>query len=96
LNGTLLIRKLPSLPVTISRLKPLTGFETSIFALAITPPDASLTTPSIDPELPNCARAGIAPIHKLKTKARTAKLRKLFNMIFSAPNGRCVRVDQGR
>jgi hypothetical protein len=96
LNGTLVIRKLPSLPVIISRLKPLTGFETSTFAPATTPPDASFTTPSIDPEFPNCALAGIAPKQQLKMNARNAILRKLFNMISPCLYGHFYWVDQGR
>jgi hypothetical protein len=76
LNGTFVIRKLPSLPVIISRLKPLTGFETSTLAPATTPPDASFTTPSIDPEFPNCALLGIAPNKKLKLKTKSKALRK--------------------
>jgi hypothetical protein len=35
LNGTFVTRKLPSLPVVISRVKPLTGFEISTLAPAI-------------------------------------------------------------
>jgi hypothetical protein len=96
LNGTFVKRKDPSLPVVAVRLYPLTGYETSTVAPATAPPDASFTTPSIDPEFPNCARAGIAPKHKFKKDASNAKLLKLFNIIFSVPNGRCGLVDQGR
>src|ERR1700739_424533 len=78
------------------RVKPLTGFEISTFAPAIAPPDASFTTPSIDPELPNCARAGIAPKHRLKSNISPAKLPKLFNMISPCPVGGVWLVNQGR
>src|SRR5579863_6381449 len=50
-------RKLPSRAVVVSRLKPVTGLLISTAAAATTPPDGSLTTPSIEPELPNWAFA---------------------------------------
>jgi hypothetical protein len=82
--------------VVISRLKPLTGFAISTFAPATTPPDSSFTIPSIDPEFPNCALAGVAPKHKLKMNARNAILGKLFNMISPCRYGLFYWVDQGR
>src|SRR5258708_39804346 len=90
------MRKLPSTPVAVSRSKPLTGFETATFAPGITPPVASFTTPSIDPELPNCACTGIAANHKLKINPRNTELRKRFNMIFSVPVGPCMRGESRR
>src|ERR1700730_14580196 len=76
LNGTFAIRKLPSLPVVASRRNPLTGFTISTVALGTTPPDGSLTTPSIEPEFPNCARMGSAQNKKLKLKTKSLTLLK--------------------
>ena len=64
-------------------------------APATTPPDASFTTPSIDPELPDCALAGAAA--KNNTNPNTTLLLKRLN-IFSPSLSRaiCVCVDRGR
>ena len=49
-------------------------------APATTPPDASFTTPSIDPELPDCALAGAAA--KNNTNPNTTLILNRLN-IFS-------------
>ena len=52
LNGIFVKRKLPSVPVVVSRWKPLTAYVISTVAPAMEEPDGSFTMPSIDPEFP--------------------------------------------
>jgi len=53
-------------------------------APATTPPDASFTTPSIEPELPDCALAGAAAKkqHQSKHHADTQTLEHFFSIPF--------------
>src|SRR5882762_7010628 len=74
--------KLPSLPVVVSLWKPLTAYEISTVAPATTPPDGSLTTPSMDPEFPICAFAGAAVNNRTIPKTNPVQMLKRFN-IFS-------------
>src|SRR5260370_8834421 len=53
------------------------GLEISTVAFGSVAPDGSLTTPSIDPELPNCALSGAAQNTKSKLKADHAIQRKV-------------------
>src|SRR5215472_10585024 len=64
LNGTFVNLKAPSASVVAARWKPLTGYETSTVAPATRPPEGSFTTPSSEPEFPNCALAGRAATNK--------------------------------
>src|SRR5258707_2531337 len=80
-------RKLPSLPVVVWRVKPLTGLMISTVAFAITPPDGSLITPSMEPELPNCALA--THIHNANWVTKIRQLRKTILIISPGRFGRC-------
>src|SRR5260370_38215945 len=53
------------------------GLEISTVAFGSVAPDGSLTTPSIDPELPNWALSGAAQNTRSKLKADHAIQRKL-------------------
>jgi hypothetical protein len=63
--------------------------ETSTFAPGTDDPDGSLTTPSIEPEFPNCALSGAAQNTKTKLKADQAMQRK-FRIIFPPSQQRDV------
>jgi hypothetical protein len=56
--------------VTVDRFTALTGFVISTLAFATAAPDGSLTTPSIDPALPVCAKTRAVHNKRLNTNTR--------------------------